>query len=218
VADLQRVLPYDDALDEQLQELLLLPQGRLLQPTADALAERLQVRPDFLGRTPRALEARQLLALGGEGLPADGDLLAALFQLLQVDDIGLVGVEQALLLALEAPHLPLPFLPLGPVTCLLIVGLAGERLELLQQRGGVVEQPLDVLPDRRVEFLGLRLPLRARVVPVPAGAVPAVAAVVAPPGLAIRSVAGHAEHGQATGPAGEQAAEQVVMPGVVPEG
>src|SRR5262249_22779479 len=87
--------------------------------------------------------------------------------------------------------------------------------ELLQEGGGFVEQPLAVPPDRRVQLLDLGLPLRARAVAVPADAVPAVAAVVAPPGLARGVVGGDAEHGQAARTAGEEAPQQVVVAGGV---
>src|SRR5262249_51053488 len=153
--DLQRVLPYDDALDQQLQESLLVGQGRVLQPATDALAKRLQVSPDFLSRAPLTPQARELLALGSERLATTGELLTALFQLRQIDDFGLVGVEQAPLLAIEPPQLPLPFLVFGPLCCRLILGLPGEGLELLQKCGRVVEQSLDVPPDRGIEFVGL---------------------------------------------------------------
>ena len=79
MADLQCVLPYDDTLDEQLQEPLLLGQGGLLQPGTDALAEGLQVRPDLLGRLPLGPQPGLLLALGGEDLPPAGDPLTPVF-------------------------------------------------------------------------------------------------------------------------------------------
>jgi hypothetical protein len=97
-------------------------------------------------------------------------------------------------------------------------GLPGEGRELAQERDGVMAEPLAVLPDRRVQFVALGLAPRAGAVAVPAATVPAVAAVVAPPGPAVGPVSGHAEQGQAAGPAGTAAAEQGVMPGVVPEG
>src|SRR6202011_919904 len=99
--------------------LLPLGQGGLLQTAADALAERLQVSPDCLGRLPLGAEPRLLLALGGEGLTTAGDLLAAIFQLRQVDGLRLVGVEQALFLAVESSQLRLPFFIFDILICLL---------------------------------------------------------------------------------------------------
>jgi hypothetical protein len=89
--------------------LLPLVQGGALQPAADALAERLQVRPDLLGYTALVPQPCQLLPLACQGLPPCGDLLTALFQLGQVDDFGLVGIDQPLFLAVEAlttSHVP----------------------------------------------------------------------------------------------------------------
>src|SRR4051812_36934431 len=114
MADLQGVLLHDDTFDEQLQEPLLLRQGGLLQPGADALAERLEVRPHLLSGVLLGAQPRLLLALGGEDLAAASDLLTTLFKLLQVDALFLVGVEQPLPLAVEPSQLPLPLLLLGP--------------------------------------------------------------------------------------------------------
>jgi len=218
VADLQRVLPHDDALNEHVQEPLFLGQRGLVEPAADALAKRLQVRQGLPGRAPLGAQACLLVPLRGEGFAPAGQLLPALLELGQVDDLRLVGVEQALLFAVQPPQPGRPLLVLGAPVGLPFLGFPGEGLELSQERDGVVEQPLDVLPNGRVEFLDLGLPLGTGAVPVTAHAVPAVAAVVAPPRGAIGRMGSHAEHGQAARPAGQQAAEQVVMAGVVAEG
>jgi len=49
VADLQAVLVDDDALDDELQDRLLLGERGLVQPAAHAFAERGQVAQDLLG-------------------------------------------------------------------------------------------------------------------------------------------------------------------------
>jgi hypothetical protein len=49
VADLQTVLVDDDALDDELQDRLLLGEGGLVQPAAHAFAERGQIEQDLLG-------------------------------------------------------------------------------------------------------------------------------------------------------------------------
>jgi putative transposase len=49
VADLQAALVNDDALDDELQDRLLLGERGLVQPAAHALAERGQVEQDLLG-------------------------------------------------------------------------------------------------------------------------------------------------------------------------
>jgi hypothetical protein len=79
------------------------------------------------------------LVLGGKCLAAGGKLLTAVLQLRQLDDSGLVGIEQPLLLAVEATHLCLRlafFLALGrlPGVC-----RASQRLELLQKSFRIVE-------------------------------------------------------------------------------
>src|SRR5262249_29222946 len=131
-------------------------------------------------------------------------------------DFGLVGIDQPPFLPVEAPQPPLPFLLFGPIVCLLSIGLAGESLELRKQGGGVVEQPLDVLPHGGFQFVRRDAAPRAAAVAV--HSVLAVALVVAMLGPAPAGAVGDAKHGQAAGPAGQQAAEQVVVALVVPEG
>jgi hypothetical protein len=139
VADLQRVLPHDDALDQQLQELLPLGEARLRQSATDPFAERLQVRPHFLGRAPLRPQPVPPLILGGQRLTPGSNPLTAILQLLQVDDPGLVGVEQALLLTAQAPQLGLGLAVLLSLGRALRVGLFGQRLELTQESFRVVE-------------------------------------------------------------------------------
>jgi hypothetical protein len=76
---------------------------------------------------------------------------------------------------------------------------------------------LDVAPDGGLQLLGLDGTPRAAALAVADDAVLAVALVVAVLGLTLRRVVGDAEHGQATRPTGEQAAEQVVVARVVAE-
>lgn len=49
MADLQAVLVDDDALDNELQDGLLLGERGVVQPAAHAFAERSQVEQEFLG-------------------------------------------------------------------------------------------------------------------------------------------------------------------------
>jgi hypothetical protein len=49
MADLQAAIAHDDALDDELQDRLLLGQGRIVQPAADAIAERRHIGPHCLG-------------------------------------------------------------------------------------------------------------------------------------------------------------------------
>src|SRR5262249_15579179 len=122
---LQRVVPYNDTLDQQLQEPLPVGQGRLLQPGAGALAEGLQVRPYFPGGVLLSPEPRLLLALGRQDLPPARDLRATLLQLGEVERLRLVGVKQALLLAVELAQARLPLLFHRPGSGGVLVRLAG---------------------------------------------------------------------------------------------
>jgi hypothetical protein len=198
--------------------LLFLGQGSVRQPPPNTLTERFQVCPDFLGGPLLAVQARQLFQLGCQSLPPAGDLVSPLFQLRQVDNFGLVGGQQALLLSFQTPQLRLPFLLFSPLIYLLSIGLSSEGLELLQQCGGGVEQTLDVAPHSCLQFVRLDPTLRTTVLPIATDAVLAVALVVSVLRPARRCMEGDTKHRQATGLATEQAAEQVVVPRVVPEG
>jgi hypothetical protein len=69
VADLQRVLPHDDALHEQLQDLLALGHRGFIWSGPDPGAERRQVAPDLSGRPPFLAELGLLVSLGDEDQP-----------------------------------------------------------------------------------------------------------------------------------------------------
>src|SRR5690606_19180459 len=128
------------------------------------------------------------------------------------------SVEQPLLFTVEAAQQGLALLARRVRLGVERISLPGPILELRGQRGRVVEQPLDVVPDGRVELLGPGPGLRARARPVPGQGVLAVADVVAVLTPPAGPTAGDAVHGEAAGPAGQQAAEQVVVAGVVAEG
>src|SRR3954471_21780146 len=128
---------------------------------------------------------------------ARSDLLSTLLELVEVDRLGLVGVEQPLLLAVEPAHLGLALLVRRVGAGVEGVGLPGPLFELSGQRGRVVEQPLDVVPDGRVELLGPRPWLGARTGAVPGQGVFAVAHVVAVLAPPTSPAGGNAAHGQA---------------------
>src|SRR4051812_5794105 len=146
------------------------------------------------------------------------DLLSTPLELVEFDRLGLVGVERSLLLAVEPTQLGLPLRARRACVGLERVGLPGPLLALRGQRGRVVEQPLDVVPDGRVELLGPGPWLGAGMGAVPGEGVLAVAHVVAVLAPPAGPAGGDAAHGQAARPAGEQAAEQVLVAGVVAEG
>src|SRR5205809_2847444 len=107
------------------------------------------------------------------------DLPSTLLEFVEIDRLGLIGVEQSLLLAVEPTQLGLPPLAGGVCVGVECVGPPGPLLELRSQRGRVVEQPLDVAPDGRLELLGPGPWLGAGVRAVPGEGVLAVAHVVA---------------------------------------
>ena len=115
MADLQFPLPHDHALDQQLQDLLLLRQRRPVQPGPDPLAERRQVRQHRPGARRLLAEPRLLLSLLGQGRPPLDDSPAAQAEFLQADDLRLVGVDQPPLLALQPLELGLQLLGLRPL-------------------------------------------------------------------------------------------------------
>jgi len=76
---------------------------------------------------------------------------------------------------------------------------------------------LDVAPDGGLQLLCLDRAPRAAALAIADDAVLAVAPVVAVFGLVVRCMKRDTERGEATRPAGEQAAQQVVVAGVVAE-
>ncbi|HMB03196.1 MAG TPA: hypothetical protein VKP69_05565 [Isosphaeraceae bacterium] len=174
MADLQRVFPHDDPLNEQLQDPLPLGQRRLIEPRPHPLAERRQVGPDLFRGLTLAAQSLLLVPLGREHQPPPPDLFTALLEFVEVDRFGLVGVEEPLLLAVEPTQQGLALLARRVRVGIARVGLPGPLLELRGQRRRVVEQPFDMAPDGRVELLDPGPGLRARARPVPCQGVLAV--------------------------------------------
>ena len=161
MADLQFPLPHDHALDQQLQDLLLLRQRRPVQPGPDPLAERRQVREHRPGTRRLLAEPRLLVALLGQGRPTLDDAPAAQSEFLQADDLRLVGVDQAPLLTLQSLELGLELPGLLPPVDLALGGEPRHVVEPSQQRLRVAKQALDVPPDRGLQGARLGHPLRA---------------------------------------------------------
>jgi hypothetical protein len=136
----------DDALDDELQDGLLVGERGVVEPAAHARAERRQVRQDLAGLGPLLAWAALLVQLPAQGAALVGQLPPPLGQLLQADHLRLVGVEQPVVgarQALEARAKPLLGRQLagrGPV------GIAGELLELGEQPFGVAEEAADMVP------------------------------------------------------------------------
>jgi hypothetical protein len=152
------------------------------------------------------------LALGREGRAPFGELGEA-------DDAGLVGFEQAAVGAVQLLD-PGAQQPLGRTGAVLggFGRHGGEVLELRPQALRVAEQPGDVLPDRAVERVGVDARPWASLGAGAAEGVGAGAAVVAPRAPPARAREHAAVDAQAAAAALEQAAQQVVVLLVAPEG
>jgi hypothetical protein len=146
-----------------------------------------------------------------------GEALTPLGQLRQAHRAGFVGVQQPLVG---------PCAPLQPGAELLLghavaggAGLpcGGEAVELREQLLRVGQQGGDVVPHGGLEVLGLDAAARADRGAGTQDAVLATALIVLPLWLVGARGTGDAVHGQAAGLAGEQAAQQVVVPAVVAE-
>ena len=109
-----------------------------------------------------------LIVLRCEHLSANFDLFTALLEFLEIDRLGLVGIDQSMLLTVQSAELSGPLLAHCPRVGIEGVGLLGLFLELGGQRGRVVEQLLDMVPDDRVELLDLGPGLGAAALAVPA--------------------------------------------------
>src|SRR4051794_25158200 len=101
MADLQRILTDYDPVDQQLQDPLPLGEGRLIEPRPHSLAERRQLGPDFPSRLALGVQPPLLLTLCREDMSPYANLFPTLLELVELDRLRLIGVEQALLLAVE---------------------------------------------------------------------------------------------------------------------
>jgi len=214
VPDLQRVLPDYDPLDQQLQDPLTFRERRLVEPGSHPLAERLEVRPDRHRGPSLAIEPVLLISLGDQDLTAALDLFAAGLQLGQLEDPGLVGIDQASFLPVEPLQLRLPPRYRGSAV---VAGLrvSGQFLEPCRQGRGILEQRLDVPPDGRVELLELGRCLSAAAGPVSRHGVLPMTLVISVRLLSRPAVGRDPVHRQAARPAGQQASQQVVVVGIV---
>jgi hypothetical protein len=101
VADLDLAVGDDHAVDEQFSQQPALGEGGGGQPGADGLAECIDAVGDGLEFQPLSGGGVQLALLGGQGGAAAVQLVPLALELGQGDDLGQVGVEQPLLLAVQ---------------------------------------------------------------------------------------------------------------------
>jgi len=145
------------------------------------------------------------------------EVLAAFGQLGQADRAGLVGVQQALVGACGPVQPGAQLLLGGSLPGGAGVGVGDKAVELRQELVGVGKQARDVVPYDRFDLFGADIAAGTSGDPCTQDAVFAVALVDLPHGLPSRRGAGDAIHGQPANLAGEQAAQQIAVPGVVAE-
>ena len=194
----------DDPVDDQLEDGALVSQGRRVQPSLKAVDEGGKAAQHLL-RLAMPLPPPLLLgALPLEGIALLPELPASRGELGQIDYLGLVGIEQACLLALE-PAPTCGELLVGPVRDIVIRASRDAAGELRRELGRVTEQTDHMLPDRGLQLRRLNGAGRADALASAHDAVLAVAAIAAPFGLPCPGLVGPAEHGQAAGAARQQA-------------
>jgi hypothetical protein len=211
VTDLQRLLPHDHALDQQLQERLFLLEARPVQPAADSLAECREVAQDPLSVGRLSNQPQLLLVLLSQNETALGESATTLIQLLKTDDRRLVGIDEPFGLAVQSPELGLELVGFGLLARVPAFGVLGHVSELGEHGFRVAEELLDMAPDRLLKEVRRCHLLRTTLFAGAARAVLATAPVVA----RARPAWGDAEHPEATGLARQQAAQQVGVPCVV---
>ena len=153
VADLDLAVGDDHAVDEQLGQQPALLEGGGGQPGPDGLAECLDPVGD--GAEFQLLPGRgvQLALLGEQRVAAAVQVLALAVQLGKGDDLGEVGVQQPLLLALQLAQ----GLADGGLPGLELLGQPGAALRPGQRAGdlgGVGQQRAQVGPDQLVQLPG----------------------------------------------------------------
>ena len=139
MANLQRIVPDDNPLDEQLQDGLPVLEAGLAQPGADPLTEARQLHQHGLPTGPFLPQLPLLFALGHQGASPLLQQRAALGQLVQGEDAGLVRIQQPALLASQALEADFELLRLGLFLPVSREAQLSEALELGQQLAGITE-------------------------------------------------------------------------------
>ena len=150
MADLQRLLPYDNALDEQLQDCLLLRERRRVEARADPRAEGRQIGEHDLGGRRFLPSADLLFPLRNQCPPPHRELLAPRTEFLQADDLRLIGIDEAARLAVQPLELRFELVRLGLLAGIALAGELGEVLELREEPLRIAQELADMVPDRRL--------------------------------------------------------------------
>jgi hypothetical protein len=161
MADLQAVFVNDDALDDELQDGLLVGKARRVETAADAVAEGGQVIQHRLGLDLLAAELLLLDTLLLEACALLGQRAPSFGEFLKADRLGLIGIDQPPIGAGE-PVEPRLDLLLGRVRVLRFpVGTGGNTLKLRQQLLGVGKQRADMRPHGGLQLVAVDLRARA---------------------------------------------------------
>jgi hypothetical protein len=120
-----------------------------------------------------------LLVLLGQHKAAFGELTSPLIEFFQADDPRLVRIEQPLCLPVQSPELGLQLVDPGLLACVFSVGALGYVTELGEQHLWLAEKSLYMVPDRCLQTLCWRHPLRTALLPRAAHAIFTAAAIIA---------------------------------------
>ena len=146
-----------------------------------------------------------------------GQIPAALGEFIQLQNASLISIDQTPISLIQPLQPPLN-LPLGSLVLdSSRFGLGVRLFELGRQLNGITQQADNMLSDGIIQILALDGPLGTRGGPGTGDAILAVALVITPFRLLPGGTHGDAVHGQTAAPTGQQAAQQVTVPGIVAE-
>jgi hypothetical protein len=216
MAHLNGVVSHDTALDEQLQDRLLVLERRGLQSGADPLAVGGEVVENRVRVRPLLTQSLRLLPLLHPRLPPELQCVSPLAQFHQPDELRLVRIEEPTLLASHAIQPPLQALHGRLFLGISVHGCLCRLVELPQQTGGILEHVADLHPHRRLPLLRLDASSRTRLLARTGHVVFAVADVLAALRPARGGLVGDAQQCQPAVVARQPAAQPIGVLGSVP--
>ena len=215
---LQVVIVDDDALDQQLQDHLLLLERSRVNASPDALTEGRQVGEHRLGLRPFLPQLGLLRLLLLHRLLPPRQLPSAVGQFLQREDAHLVRIDQAPVFLPQPLSLRRQSARLGLVTPIALRRRRRGLLELGHEPLWLRQQCSDVGPDGGFQFGGVHRPSGADAVTGAEDRILAAALVIASLRLAGGRRVGDAVHRQPAAAAAQQAAQEVRVLLIAPEG
>jgi hypothetical protein len=103
VANLQGLLPHDNALDQELQDRLFILEGGISKAGLNAFTKGGEVGQDGFRPCSFLPESGLLILLFAQPIEPFLKQLASLGEFLQVDDSCLIGVQEPAVFALHSP-------------------------------------------------------------------------------------------------------------------